>query len=169
MASCRAHKNSSSTTLYVAVTSGDVLGEGRDNAPRREEHLRNANLHHEFSIRVTPRLAPAAAAKRVRRFQHHSMASGTSDAAGGDLDSGTAAGGLLAGTGLVDGVVQSPRSKREDAILVGPEFEFVRARRTLVHACVPLLTQVASLCVLPVAMGCRSGSVRRRCGLIVSH
>ena len=154
MCACSAADHEDATTIYVVVTAGDVLG-GRDEAPRREEHLKAADLHHEFSIRCVPTLAPAAAAKRVRRFAHQGSTS-TNDASitvnddfglarvGGNSDTGKAA--------------ESPsRQSKEDSLIVGPEFEFVRCWASgdcppqQVWECQTLALTLLSWCVVTAA------------------
>lgn len=71
----------------LAVLPGDVLSAGAD---ERDRHLRHvqpdaATLQHDFSLQLATRLAPAAAALRVRRFGN--AAGGNDDLTGIGLDS----------------------------------------------------------------------------------
>jgi len=109
----RSSAGSSSHTIYVAITSGDVLG-GRESAERREDHLKFANYHHEVSIRVAPSLAPAAAALRVRRF------------ANTEATPRKPAASTSTTTVSKEDEKKKVKKSAEDSLIVGPDFEFVR-------------------------------------------
>lgn len=152
--------------FVLAVLPGDVLSAGAD---ERDRHLRHvqpdaATLQHDFSLQLATRLAPAAAALRVRRFGN--AAGGNDDLTGIGLDSWDSGAGGGEGSEAGSPGAHAPPSPPKPGQLLAPPLVPAQwvgcagSKGVVLHHTARITPFCCHVCVCVCA--CSSGWVDRR-------